>query len=71
MATRHPVDFAYTPQELQALFRYTREQDVKHGARMAFGQAPHRQRRWMHGRSFKCLWTVRGHARAESLSDIG
>ena len=45
MATRHPVDFAYTPQELQALFRYTPEQDVKHGARMAFGQAPHRRRR--------------------------
>jgi hypothetical protein len=31
MAARHPVDFAYTDQEFQALFRYACEQDVEHG----------------------------------------
>jgi hypothetical protein len=31
LTTRHSVDFAYTPQELQALFRYAREQDVERG----------------------------------------
>ena len=31
LTIRHPVDFTYTPQELQALFRYAREQDVEHG----------------------------------------
>jgi len=31
LTTRHPVDFAYTPQELQALFRYASEQDVERG----------------------------------------
>jgi hypothetical protein len=31
LTTRHAVDFAYTPQELQALFRYAREQDVERG----------------------------------------
>jgi len=29
--THHAVDVADTPQELQALFRYAREQDVEHG----------------------------------------
>jgi hypothetical protein len=29
--TRHAVDVAYTPQEIQALLRYAREQDVEHG----------------------------------------
>ena len=31
--TRHPVDFAYTPQELQALFRYAHDHDVEKGGR--------------------------------------
>ena len=35
LSTRHGVDFAYTPPELQALFRDAREQQalgrVKHG----------------------------------------
>jgi hypothetical protein len=31
LTTRHAVDFAYTPQELQALFRDAREQDVERG----------------------------------------
>jgi hypothetical protein len=31
MAARHPVDFAYTLQELQALFRYACEHDVDKG----------------------------------------
>jgi hypothetical protein len=31
LTTRHSVDFAYTSQELQALFRYAREQDVECG----------------------------------------
>jgi hypothetical protein len=35
MATRHPVDFAYTDQELQALFRYAHDHDVENGSRYA------------------------------------
>jgi hypothetical protein len=31
LTTRHPVDFADTRQELDALFRYAREHDVEHG----------------------------------------
>jgi hypothetical protein len=31
LTTRHAVDFAYTPQEMQALFRDAREQDVERG----------------------------------------
>lgn len=31
LTTRHSVVFVYTPQELQALFRDAREQDVEHG----------------------------------------
>jgi hypothetical protein len=31
MAARHAVDFAYTDQELQALFRYAYEHDVDKG----------------------------------------
>jgi hypothetical protein len=33
LATRHPVDFAYTRQELEALFRYVHAQDVERGGR--------------------------------------
>jgi hypothetical protein len=33
LTTRHPVDFAYTLQELQALFRYANEHDVERGGR--------------------------------------
>jgi hypothetical protein len=31
--TRHPVDFAYTRPELEALFRYARAHDVERGGR--------------------------------------
>jgi hypothetical protein len=31
LTTRHPVDFPYTRQELEALFRYANEQDVEKG----------------------------------------
>jgi hypothetical protein len=31
LTTRHPVDFAYTRQELDALFRVAREHDVEKG----------------------------------------
>jgi hypothetical protein len=31
MTIRHPVDFAYTTQELQALFRYAHAHDVERG----------------------------------------
>jgi|SRR5215510_7203075 len=31
LTTCHAVDFAYTPQELQALFRYACEHDVERG----------------------------------------
>jgi hypothetical protein len=31
LTTRHPVDFAYTTQELQALFRYAHAHDVERG----------------------------------------
>jgi hypothetical protein len=31
LTTCHPVDFAYTRQELEALFRYAREHDVERG----------------------------------------
>jgi hypothetical protein len=33
LTTRHPVDFAYTRQELLALFRYARAHDVERGGR--------------------------------------
>jgi hypothetical protein len=33
MTTRHPVDFAYTDQELQALFRLAHAHDVERGGR--------------------------------------
>lgn len=33
LSTRHPVDFAYTRQELDALFRYAHEHDVEKGGR--------------------------------------
>jgi hypothetical protein len=33
MTTRHPVDFADTIQELQALFRYAHDHDVEQGGR--------------------------------------
>ena len=33
LTTRHPVDFAYTTQELQALFRYAHAHDVEQGGR--------------------------------------
>ena len=33
LTTRHPIDFAYTPQELQALFRYAHDHDVEQGGR--------------------------------------
>ena len=33
LTTRHPVDFAYTTQELQALFRYAHDHDVEQGGR--------------------------------------
>ena len=31
LTTRHPVDFAYTTQELRALFRYAQAHDVERG----------------------------------------
>jgi hypothetical protein len=31
LTTRHPVDFAYTDQELHALFRYAHAHDVEQG----------------------------------------
>ena len=31
LTTRHAVDFAYTRQELEALFRYAHEHDVEQG----------------------------------------
>jgi hypothetical protein len=31
LTTRHPVDFAYTRQELEALFRYANVHDVEQG----------------------------------------
>jgi hypothetical protein len=31
LTTRHPVDFAYTTQELQALFRYAHAHDAERG----------------------------------------
>jgi hypothetical protein len=33
LTTRHPVDFAYTRQELEALFRHAHEHDVEKGGR--------------------------------------
>jgi hypothetical protein len=33
LTIRHPVDFAYTRQELDALFQYAREHDVEAGGR--------------------------------------
>jgi hypothetical protein len=33
LTTRHPVDFAYTRPELEALFRYARSHDVDKGGR--------------------------------------
>ena len=33
LTTRYPVDFAYTDQELQALFRYAYAHDVEQGGR--------------------------------------
>jgi hypothetical protein len=33
LTTRHPVDFPYTRQELETLFRYARAQDVEQGGR--------------------------------------
>jgi hypothetical protein len=33
LTTPYPVDFAYTPQELQALFRYAHDHDVAKGGR--------------------------------------
>jgi hypothetical protein len=33
LTTRHPVDFAYTRPELEALFRYARAHDVEQGGR--------------------------------------
>jgi hypothetical protein len=33
LTTRHPVDFAYTNQELQALFRYANDHDLEKGGR--------------------------------------
>jgi hypothetical protein len=33
LTTRHQVDFAYTTQELQALFRYAHAHDVEQGGR--------------------------------------
>jgi hypothetical protein len=33
MTPRHPVDFAYTDQELQALFRDSHDHDIEHGGR--------------------------------------
>jgi hypothetical protein len=33
MTTRHPVDFAYTDQELQALFRLAHAHAVERGGR--------------------------------------
>jgi hypothetical protein len=33
LTTRHPVDFPYTRQELEALFRLANEQDVEKGGR--------------------------------------
>jgi hypothetical protein len=32
-STRHAVDFAYTPAELEALFAYARTHDVEQGGR--------------------------------------
>ena len=31
LTTRHPIDFAYARQELEALFRYARGHDVEQG----------------------------------------
>jgi hypothetical protein len=33
LTTRHPVDFAYTRPELEALFHYARAHDVEKGGR--------------------------------------
>jgi hypothetical protein len=33
LITGHSIDFAYTPQELQALFRYSHDHDVEQGGR--------------------------------------
>jgi hypothetical protein len=33
LTTRHPVDFAYTRQELQTLFQYAHDHDVEKGGR--------------------------------------
>jgi hypothetical protein len=33
LTSRHPVDFAYTRPELEALFRYARAHDVEQGGR--------------------------------------
>jgi hypothetical protein len=33
LTTRHPIDFAYTRQELEALFRYAHDHDVEKGGR--------------------------------------
>jgi hypothetical protein len=33
LTTRHPVDFPYTRQELDALFQYARDHDVERGGR--------------------------------------
>jgi len=33
LTTRHPVDFPYTRQELDALFRYANEHDMENGGR--------------------------------------
>jgi hypothetical protein len=33
LTTRHPVDFAYTHQEIQALFRYANDHDVEKDGR--------------------------------------
>jgi hypothetical protein len=33
LTTRHPVAFAYTPEELQAMFAYARQHDVEQGGR--------------------------------------
>jgi hypothetical protein len=33
LTTKHPIDFAYTRQELDALFRLAHREDVEHGGR--------------------------------------
>jgi hypothetical protein len=40
LTTRHPVDFAYTRLELEALFRYANEHDVDNSANFGIMEQP-------------------------------